>query len=220
MQYSIKTLLLYLLIPYSSVFGQQEEQQSAFSLSVAGAIPFSSPPIHRFDQSGISVNVPPGLFGSISLTYEPITLRIINPTKVSLSAELSLCELNSEEPNSSNFFSQMKLQKINAMLWTKIFIPSPFCPFVRASVGISRLKFQETYHSGYYENVSIDVITIALGLGGGVDLSISRQFILSFYGDALFTPRDIQVSHDDGTPWTTWNFGATPMLGIRATIRL
>ena len=220
MHHSIKILLLYILIPTSCILSQQEDQQSALSLSIAGAIPFSSPPIYRFEQLAISVKIPPGLYGSIGLVYGPITFRIINPTKVSLSTELSFCNMKSEDPNYSNFHSQMKLQKINAMVWTKVFIPASFCPFVRAGIGITKLKFQETYGISFLENVSVNELTVVLGLGGGVDLSISNQFVLSIFGDALFTPRNIPISHNDGTSWGAWNFGATPLLGLQATVIL
>jgi opacity protein-like surface antigen len=212
--------ILCLIMPHSYILAQQEDQQTTFSLSVAGAIPFSSPTRYNFLQGGISAKVPPGLFGSVGLVYEPIALRIISPTKVSLSAELSICNLKSEEPSNLNYHTQMKMQKVSAMVWTKLFIPTMFSPFVRAGIGVSRVDFQETYSISSYENVNANELSMALGLGGGVDLSISERFALSIFGDALFMPQDIQISHKDGTSWATLYSGATPMLGLRITIKL
>jgi opacity protein-like surface antigen len=220
MRYKLKIFLLCSLFPYSYILGQLQNQKSSLSLSVAGGMTYYVPQKYDFLQGGISSLITPGIFGSIGIVYEPIALNLIKPTQISLSMELSFSNTKSEEPSNSNDYSQTELQNITAMVWTRLSIPAPISPFVRAGIGISRIKFQENYGSSFYQNINLNDYSLALGIGAGVELSISEEFLLSIFGDALYTRRDLPVFHNDGTPWTTLKIYGVSILGLRATVKL
>jgi hypothetical protein len=220
MHRNLKYLLLTILIPSSHIFSQEQDQQPAFSVSIAGALSFVSSQQHNFLQGNISAPVSPGLFGSIGIVYYPITLKLINPTRISLSTELSFYALKSEDPNNSNYNSQMKVQLISILIWTKVYLPASFSPFVRAGIGISSIHLQEQYGISSYENIDLHGQSFSIGLGGGVDIPISGKIVLGIFGDAFFNPRNLPLSHSDGRPWATVRCGVFSVIGLRANIKL
>jgi len=217
---NLKYLLLAISIPCSHLFSQEQDQQPSFSACIAGAISFVSPRQHNFLQGNISTPVSTGLFGSLGIVYDPITLKLINPTRISLSTELSFYSLKSEEPNTSNYNSQMKVQVISVLIWTKVYLPASFSPFVRAGIGVSSIHLQEQYGIGIYENIDLHSQSLAIGLGGGVDIPISRRIVLGAFGDAFFIMRNLPLSHSDGRPWATVRSGVFSLIGLRANIKL
>ncbi len=214
-----RSTLFCLFIPNFFVIAQSSHSEPSFSISVTGAVPFSSPGIHDFLEIGISEKIPPGIFGSVGIGCGPFTLSWLDPTKFSFSAEISYCDLRTAIPSTSNRHSQSIFTKTSEIGWMILFIPAHISPFVRAGIGISQLTFEENYEAPVYEDVSWKGTSVILGIGG-VKFSLTDYFTLSAFGDALFTPGSFSVTHKDGTPWVTYYFGATPMLGIRSEIRL
>jgi opacity protein-like surface antigen len=202
------------------MFSEEQDRQPSFSVSIAGAISFVSSQQYKFFQGNIFAPVSPGLFGSVGITYDPITLELINPTRISLSTELSFYALKSEEPNNSNYNSQMKVRQISVLIWTKVYLPAPFSPFVRAGIGVSSIHMQEYYGISSYENIDINGQSLSIGLGGGVDLPISRKIVISVFGDAFFNTRNLPVSHSNGRPWATMRWGMFSVIGLRTNINL
>ena len=214
----IKHVLFCLIISSSCLLSQLQDANSSISLSVAGALPFSSPPSYDLINNGISVKIPPGLFGSIGIVYSPLSLKIINPTQFSLCVELSYAQLKSEEPSGTNYYSQMKLSQSRAMVWLHLFVPATLNPFVRAGIGITQVRFNENSTVG--KNFSFNNQSLAFGIGGGVSLSVVEQFALEVFGDAIFTARDFAVMDDRNTNYCNFQVGAEPMLGLRMILKL
>lgn len=209
-----------MLIPNFPVTAQPIHSEPSFSFSVTGAVPFSSPGIHDFLEIGISEKIPPGIFGSTGIGYGPFTLSWLDPTMFSFSAELSYCDLRTAKPSNANRYSQSIVTKTSAIGWVILFVPAPISPFVRAEIGVSRITFEENYEILVYEDASWKGTYVILGIGGGVTFSMTDHLMLNAFGDALFTPGSFPVTHKDGTPWVTYYFGVTPMLGLRADVRL
>lgn len=216
----IKILIITILIPYSYLFCQVHDQHPSFSLSIAGAISFVGPQRYYFLQGNISTPMSVGLFGAIGVVYDPITLKIINPVKISLSTELSLYEKKTEEPSSSNYNTQLKFQMRSVLVWTKFYLPVSFSPFVRIGIGVSNIKLQERYGIDLYEDINLHGQSLTIGLGGGIDISISENVVSSVFCDAFSKPRDISFFHNDGRPWATMQFSMGSVVGLRAKIKL
>lgn len=208
----------FLIVSSSSLASQLQKENQSFSLAIAGAIPFSSPPTYEFINNRFSANIPPGFFGSIGLIYAPIYLKLIEPAVISCTAELSYSDLKSDEPSNVNLHSQMKLTHTRGILWLNLFVPAPVSPYVRMGLGITQVNFKEVSASGI--NLFINGLSLALGIGGGVSLVLSNQIDLRVFGDAILTTTTFAVYDDNKTQYGIFQAGAEPMFGLGMSYKL
>ena len=104
------------------------------------------------------------------------------------------------------------------MLWVNLFVPAPVSPFVRAGFGVAHVNYKES--AALASDLTFSGLAPALGIGGGVSLSLSAPLTAEVFGDAVFTKRDFVVRDEDNVRHGTFLIGAYPILGLRVIYKL
>jgi opacity protein-like surface antigen len=202
----------------SNLTAQSQYQESSLWLSFSGAMNFCIPSVYHFSDGSTTTKVHPGISGAAGVLYGPLTF--VGPTCYSISIELVINNNTTDNPSNANKHTQMKFQQIAAMTWMKLHIPSKVSPFIRFGIGISNINYKENYVLNSNNNLDLFYNSVTFGAGGGVDISLTDNIILSIIGHGYAFSREIPVYYNNGNYRGTLTGGGVLISGLQINIKI
>ena len=211
------TMITMLTLSSQVLSGQTNDSTTSFSVSLAVGLNTPFHQTYQFLDGVITSSYLPGLFVAVGTSYGPVNL--IDKTELHLLAELSYTGISTEDPNDSNLNSKMNTRRFTGMFWTRMLVPAQISPFVSLGAGLSNITLEEIYGLTFIENTSVNYLSFATGIGGGIDLTISNMTTISIFTQTIAFTRQLSLLSSDGSRTRRIGPVQSPSFGVRVTLR-